>query len=1496
MKQSPFLCLVRLILVLVLLTQGFLLGGSKAALAAGIPPTSFVDVAGTRYQDAVGALAALGIVTGVSATTYAPNQPVTRAQLVAFVLRALDVRTGPADITRAFSDVPANHWAAKLIGRAQAMGLVTGSEGRFRPEDQVTYAEVATVLVRALGHETGDMLSNWPVGHILKAQELSLLQDTAFNAGLPAYRGEVAIMIANGVFRAPRANNGQTLSQSVYRVAADLQITPENDLLPGSTVALGLLGIDWYGKGFPASGTWRVIGGSASVTANGSLSVSGSGPITVEAALGPLRTQRVFHTLKSLQVGAASGSTGATIQMQATGIQDDNASVPVQGVKWNAAGAGTIDKDSGLLTITGAGTITVTAAWGNISNTAQIPGATNLRIAPGKATLLAGQSVSFQLLGDLPGGQTIPLTAQWSVPSGDGTVTADGQFTSGPSGAGAVVQATHGTQKVTATVYGTSSLSASPASFSLVVGDKQKLTALLVLANGTQNVTAGWTVSPPGLGTVDATGTFTAVGVGTGTLKATYNGMTAAIPVTVAGNASLVTVSLSSGSVTANGTGTVTVTARVADALGNPSRANVSQLFFSLANPALGTLSSYLVPFADGQAQATFTAGRQAGTQVINVGAPPGSGLMAGSASLILEAAVPTSVALSATPGILAADGLSQADITATLLDQTGQPLSNNTGTVAVQLAADGNGAGVLLSNIVYITAGNSAGSVRFRASAQPGTTTIRGTGFLPVQPLQIASVVVGPSARLAVRTSATSATADGNTAVTIHVDVQDAVGHPQTGDNISTILLSANGPDGTTSLGSQTVNRGTATFSMTRTVAGTYTLTASLPGNPKVSQGQSVVTFNPGAAARMDLILDPPSGVLSADNTTVAYLVARIQDAQGNSVPTAGVPITFAKLTNGRAIRPLQQTVANTDADGEAKVPILSTTTPGTEQFRASSPGLPNSTTLVVTTQSTGRAAAIRVQPLPSTTVTAGQALTVRVYVVDSAGRLVTSNSGASISLTVSGGGVTTIGPQSTRYGVATFTVTPTRVGTLTITAQTSGLLPDLMGVTSAVTAAATDHIELRSNLTAIGADGISQLVITPVAVDAGGNVTGQNLSVQLSLSNVTFGYLSSQATITGSPVTFRSTQIPGSTQVLGASTVPVVPLALETYLAGAPTAIVVDSVAPIRAGNFITGPTTVTARIIDPHGRTVTSLNSGAGGVGLAVLRVTTQGGGTSVSVNATGYALPPGVPTPEGRLYGSAAIANGVATFTFADTIAETVTLTPIAAINGILLSGVQSEVEVKPGPATTVRLTASPSLASSAVHTAVQVTATLQDSFGNPVSATGDTFTFTLSSQAYLLPAGSLTATAGANGAAITLYSRGVLGNTTITARSAATGLITAVPLNVPVDQPPATPAVTVTGINGPAVLHSDAAIKVTITASSRVSAQQLFVYLNGAQVPLYADSAGTNQVTAIPGGTSSLTCYVLQANWGGFGAKTLWAYTQNGLGTSGISNQVQFNIL
>lgn len=111
---------------------------------------AFSDVeAGGDVYDSVEQLAYLGIMGGYGDGTFRPEQPVTRAEMVAALCRMMNV-SEVAGI--AFPDVDAEYWAMGSVAAAMAKGWLSGFEdGSFYPDAPLTRAEAAVLLNRARG-------------------------------------------------------------------------------------------------------------------------------------------------------------------------------------------------------------------------------------------------------------------------------------------------------------------------------------------------------------------------------------------------------------------------------------------------------------------------------------------------------------------------------------------------------------------------------------------------------------------------------------------------------------------------------------------------------------------------------------------------------------------------------------------------------------------------------------------------------------------------------------------------------------------------------------------------------------------------------------------------------------------------------------------------------------------------------------------------------------------------------------------------------------------------------------------------------------------------------------------------------------------------------------------------------------------------------------------------------------------------------------------------
>lgn len=109
----------------------------------------FEDVKqGDWYNKPVSTMVKLGIVNGRTTTTFAPNAPITRAELATICARFDETVVDNGNLT--FSDV-ANHWAYKEIGHAAALGWLMGyPDGTFLPDASITRAETMTLINRVL--------------------------------------------------------------------------------------------------------------------------------------------------------------------------------------------------------------------------------------------------------------------------------------------------------------------------------------------------------------------------------------------------------------------------------------------------------------------------------------------------------------------------------------------------------------------------------------------------------------------------------------------------------------------------------------------------------------------------------------------------------------------------------------------------------------------------------------------------------------------------------------------------------------------------------------------------------------------------------------------------------------------------------------------------------------------------------------------------------------------------------------------------------------------------------------------------------------------------------------------------------------------------------------------------------------------------------------------------------------------------------------------------
>jgi hypothetical protein len=165
-------------------------------------------------QEAINILAAKGIISGTSATTFSPDAPITRAEIAALITRTLSKFDSNAD--GGFADVSRNDWFFGAAGSAARHGIMNGTSATtFAPRVNIPKDQIVAVSARVLRTEMryrnptnvegvlavytdAGSLANWSRTDIALATRENLVvrrTDGRFNPNEMMTRGDAAIIL-----------------------------------------------------------------------------------------------------------------------------------------------------------------------------------------------------------------------------------------------------------------------------------------------------------------------------------------------------------------------------------------------------------------------------------------------------------------------------------------------------------------------------------------------------------------------------------------------------------------------------------------------------------------------------------------------------------------------------------------------------------------------------------------------------------------------------------------------------------------------------------------------------------------------------------------------------------------------------------------------------------------------------------------------------------------------------------------------------------------------------------------------------------------------------------------------------------------------------------------------------------------------------------------------------------------------------------------------------
>lgn len=231
-------------LMILLLTALLLWNGASTAHAAG----AYLDVPADHWAaENIGRATELGLFQGVGGGMFGLGQPITRAAFATALVRLFGWEEVNPD-QPSYTDVARGDWYYTAVETLLANDAVAAASRAFRPEDELTRGEMASMLVRGLGYTSlagaaeaydvpfTDVTVN--KGFITVAHDLGVMSgmgSNRFEPDLSATREQAATVLARvhdqisvTSIQLPQAGEYRliTISTPIAKAGDEIPITP----------------------------------------------------------------------------------------------------------------------------------------------------------------------------------------------------------------------------------------------------------------------------------------------------------------------------------------------------------------------------------------------------------------------------------------------------------------------------------------------------------------------------------------------------------------------------------------------------------------------------------------------------------------------------------------------------------------------------------------------------------------------------------------------------------------------------------------------------------------------------------------------------------------------------------------------------------------------------------------------------------------------------------------------------------------------------------------------------------------------------------------------------------------------------------------------------------------------------------------------------------------------------------------------------------------------
>lgn len=179
----------------------------------------FTDISTVPWaREAILTLAGSGVIKGTSATTFSPDDSISRGDYVTLLVRLLNLNT---ELGEGFADVPSDAYYYQTITTAKTLGIIDGVGGNmFEPESSISRQDMMTMTYRALSRL--NLTAGWQPSDLSAFGDTNMISDYALQSVQYVVGGGLIAGDENGNI-SPLANTTRAeTAVFLYRLSAQI--------------------------------------------------------------------------------------------------------------------------------------------------------------------------------------------------------------------------------------------------------------------------------------------------------------------------------------------------------------------------------------------------------------------------------------------------------------------------------------------------------------------------------------------------------------------------------------------------------------------------------------------------------------------------------------------------------------------------------------------------------------------------------------------------------------------------------------------------------------------------------------------------------------------------------------------------------------------------------------------------------------------------------------------------------------------------------------------------------------------------------------------------------------------------------------------------------------------------------------------------------------------------------------------------------------------------